>query len=79
MPLRHWREGDELRTCARRCADAQGKRRAAEGKWADIAVLEPVRDYKAPRLDPVTFDAWSTPSIRSRQAQAAVLQNECCE
>ena len=39
--------------------DAQGKRRAAQdGKWADIALLEPVRDYKARHASTMlTFDA----------------------
>ena len=39
--------------------DAQGERRAAaDGNWADIAVLEPVRDYKARHASTLlTFDA----------------------
>ena len=49
--------------CAR-CAKASAKcsRRTAQppatGKWADIAVLEPVRDYKARHASTLlTFDA----------------------
>src|SRR5208282_516757 len=38
-----------------------------DGKWADIAVLEPVRDYKARHASPCPpSDPWSTPSVRSR-------------
>ncbi len=42
-----------------RAQDAEGKRRAAvDGKWADIALLEPVRDYKARHASTMlTFDA----------------------
>ena len=46
------------RTARDRSQDAEGKRRAAEGKWADIALLEPVRDYKARHASTMlTFDA----------------------
>ena len=51
---------DELREIARdRAPDAEGKRqRRRHGKWADIAVLEPVRDYKARHASTMlTFDA----------------------
>ena len=53
-------KADELRDAARdRAQDAEGERRAARsGKWADIAVLEPVRDYKARHASTMlTFDA----------------------
>ena len=53
-------KADELRELREdRAQDAQGERRAAaEGKWADIAVLEPVRDYKARHASTMlTFDA----------------------
>jgi NifU-like protein involved in Fe-S cluster formation len=38
--------------------DAEGKRQPPQGKWADIALLEPVRDYKARHASTMlTFDA----------------------
>ena len=46
-------------TCARACA-ACSRRTAPPpaGKWADVAVLEPVRDYKARHASTLlTFDA----------------------
>lgn len=51
---------DELRTLretVRRMLKEQGEP-PGEGKWADIAVLEPVRDYKARHASTLlTFDA----------------------
>ena len=44
------------------------------GKWADIAVLEPVRDYKARHASTLlTFDAVvsALDQIEAKQAQAA--------
>ena len=38
--------------------DAEGERRAAEGRFADLKYLEPVRDYKARHASTMlTFDA----------------------
>ena len=46
----------ELREAVRRMLKENG--RAPEGKWADIALLEPVRDYKARHASTMlTFDA----------------------
>jgi NifU-like protein involved in Fe-S cluster formation len=46
----------ELRDCVRRMLKDNGAPPA--GKWADIAVLEPVRDYKARHASTLlTFDA----------------------
>src|SRR5438270_2625236 len=46
----------ELRDTVRRMLKENG--RPPEGKWADIAVLEPVRDYKARHASTLlTFDA----------------------
>src|SRR5438874_3856611 len=46
----------ELRDTVRRMLKENG--RPPEGKWADIAVLEPVRDYKARHASTMlTFDA----------------------
>jgi NifU-like protein involved in Fe-S cluster formation len=47
----------ELREAVRRMLKENGAP-PAEGKWADIAVLEPVRDYKARHASTLlTFDA----------------------
>jgi NifU-like protein involved in Fe-S cluster formation len=47
----------ELRDTVRKMLKENGKP-PAEGKWADIAVLEPVRDYKARHASTLlTFDA----------------------
>src|SRR5476649_1779317 len=46
----------------------------ADGKWADIAVLEPVRDYKARHASTLlTFDAvvQAVDQIEAKRAQAA--------
>ena len=46
----------ELRETVRRMLKENGA--PPEGKWADIAVLEPVRDYKARHASTLlTFDA----------------------
>jgi NifU-like protein involved in Fe-S cluster formation len=46
----------ELREAVRKMLKENGK--PPEGKWADIAVLEPVRDYKARHASTMlTFDA----------------------
>ena len=46
----------ELRETVRRMLKENGK--PPEGKWADIALLEPVRDYKARHASTMlTFDA----------------------
>jgi NifU-like protein involved in Fe-S cluster formation len=46
----------ELRETVRRMLKENG--RPPEGKWADIALLEPVRDYKARHASTMlTFDA----------------------
>jgi len=50
------RELRELRDVVRRMLKENG--RPPDGKWADIAVLEPVRDYKARHASTLlTFDA----------------------
>lgn len=52
--------GEELRALRDnvRAMLKQGAEPPAEGKWADIAVLEPVRDYKARHASTLlTFDA----------------------
>ena len=47
----------ELRDAVRKMLKENGKP-PADGKWADIAVLEPVRDYKARHASTLlTFDA----------------------
>ena len=64
-------------TCARRCARCSRRTaRRRDGKWADIAVLEPVRDYKARHASTLlTFDAVvdaiNQIEAKRRQAQAA--------
>ena len=52
-------KADELRDLREtRTAHAEGERHAPDGKWADVAVLEPVRDYKARHASTLlTFDA----------------------
>jgi hypothetical protein len=55
-----WFEADELRALretVRQMLKENGEP-PREGKWADIAVLEPVRDYKARHASTLlTFDA----------------------
>ena len=47
--------------------DAERGRAAAEGKWGDLAVLEPVRDYKARHASTLlVFDAVEDAIRRSR-------------
>ena len=55
------------RSCATPCARCSRKTaRRRHGKWADIAVLEPVRDYKARHASTLlTFDAVVRRSTRS--------------
>ena len=72
-------KADELRESARsRAKNAQGKRSAAgRGKWADIAVLEPVRDYKARHASTLlTFDAVvdAIGQIEAKRGAAAVAK-----
>jgi NifU-like protein involved in Fe-S cluster formation len=65
----------ELRETVRRMLKENG--RPPEGKWADIAVLEPVRDYKARHASTMlTFDAVvdaisKIETARREQAEAA--------
>jgi NifU-like protein involved in Fe-S cluster formation len=62
----------ELRETVRRMLKEQGAPPA--GKWADIAVLEPVRDYKARHASTLlTFDAVAAAidQIEARRRQAA--------
>jgi NifU-like protein involved in Fe-S cluster formation len=57
-----------LRDAVRRMLKENGAP-PAEGKWADIAVLEPVRDYKARHASTMlTFDA-VVDAINQRQAK----------
>ena len=53
----------ELREFVRKMLKENGPPPA--GKWADIALLEPVRDYKARHASTLlTFDAVVMPSVR---------------
>jgi NifU-like protein involved in Fe-S cluster formation len=55
----------ELRETVRRMLKEDGAPPA--GKWSDVAVLEPVRDYKARHASTLlTLMRWSMPSTRSR-------------
>jgi len=62
----------ELRDTVRKMLKENGK--PPSGKWADIAVLEPVRDYKARHASTMlTFDAVvsAIDQIEGKRAQAA--------
>jgi NifU-like protein involved in Fe-S cluster formation len=62
----------ELRETVRRMLKEQGT--PPSGKWADIAVLEPVRDYKARHASTLlTFDAVAAAidQIEAKRRQAA--------
>jgi len=62
----------ELRETVRRMLKEQGA--PPSGKWADVAVLEPVRDYKARHASTLlTFDAVAAAidQIEARRRQAA--------
>ena len=62
----------DLRETVRRMLKENGK--PPEGKWADIALLEPVRDYKARHASTLlTFDAVvkAVDEIEAKQKQAA--------
>ena len=61
----------ELRETVRKMLKENGP--PPSGKWADIAVLEPVRDYKARHASTMlTFDAVVGASIRSRPSAPAM-------
>ena len=62
----------ELRETVRKMLKENGP--PPTGKWADIAVLEPVRDYKARHASTMlTFDAvvQAVDQIEAKRAQAA--------
>jgi NifU-like protein involved in Fe-S cluster formation len=65
-----------LREAVRRMLKENGAP-PAEGKWADIAVLEPVRDYKARHASTMlTFDAVvsAIDQIEAKRGEKAAVQ-----
>ena len=62
----------ELRETVRKMLKENGS--PPEGKWADIALLEPVRDYKARHASTMTSMPWSTRSARSRRRPGSRLR-----
>ena len=69
----------------RHAQDAESRRAAANGRWADLAVLEPVKDYKARHastllvFDAVESGAWrSAEAKRERRTDAAAAGAGTC-